>query len=106
MNELDLIREFLSAKFYNLVVYIVILSLLTFILFGIDKYKAITRKWRVPEALLLSLTVIGGAFGGILGMIIFRHKIRKPMFYIIVPFAFVLYVLVIIYVATVPYTGT
>ena len=106
MMEFELVREFLSVNFNSFILYIVLMSIATLIFFGIDKYKAITRKWRVPEAVLLSLTAIGGAFGGLLGMLVFRHKIRKPMFFIIVPLAVILYTALIIYVASVPYGVT
>ncbi len=106
MIQLELVREFLSAEFYNFIFYIIILSFITLIFFGVDKYRSITRKWRIPEAVLLSLTVIGGAFGAIIGMILFRHKIRKPMFFVIVPLAVVLYIALLIYVATTPYGAT
>lgn len=106
MRQLELIRDFLSAEFYNFIFYIILLSIVTLVFFGIDKYKAMRRKWRIPEAVLLSLTVIGGAFGGIIGMILFRHKIRKPMFFIIVPLATALYIALIIYVVSTPYGVT
>lgn len=103
MIELELVRDFLSVNFNSFILYIILMSIVTLIFFGIDKYKALTRKWRVPEAVLLSLTVIGGAFGGLLGMLAFRHKIRKPMFFITVPLAAVLYTALLIYVAAAPY---
>lgn len=106
MIDLELVREFLSVNYNRFILYIILLSIVTLVFFGIDKYKAITRKWRVPEAVLLSLTAIGGAFGGLLGMLVFRHKIRKPMFFIIVPLAVILYTALIIYVASAPYGVT
>ncbi|MBR1594852.1 MAG: DUF1294 domain-containing protein [Alloprevotella sp.] len=60
-------------------------SLLTFALFGWDKHLAVTGRSRVPEAVLLILSFLGGAFGGLCGMIFFRHKTRKTLFLILVP---------------------
>ena len=66
-------------------VYILAVSLLTWILFGLDKWKAIHGKWRIRESTLLGLSLIGGAAGGLAGMYLFRHKIRKMRFQIGVP---------------------
>lgn len=68
-----------------LTVYILAVSLLTWILFGLDKWKAIHGKWRIRESTLLGLSLIGGAAGGLAGMYLFRHKIRKMRFQIGVP---------------------
>lgn len=45
-----------------------------------DKAAAIRDHRRVPETTLLALAVVGGSIGGILGMLLFRHKLRKPAF--------------------------
>ena len=62
-----------------------IMSVITFAAFGIDKYKAVHHKWRIPEATLILLSLFGGAVGGLLGMLIFHHKTRKWKFRIWVP---------------------
>ena len=49
---------------------------------GWDKAAAVRGSRRVPETTLLALAVIGGSVGGILGMLLFRHKTRKRAFYI------------------------
>ena len=61
------------------------MSLVTLTLFGVDKHKAQTRHWRVPEATLLLTALFGGSFGGLLGMLVFHHKTQKPKFYITIP---------------------
>ena len=48
--------------------------------FGIDKRKAVRHKYRIPEATLLGLALIGGAAGALAGMHLFHHKTRKPLF--------------------------
>ena len=60
--------------------YLGIMSILLFVIMGWDKLSAMREKRRIPEATLFLLAVIGGAPGGVMGMICFRHKIRKPGF--------------------------
>lgn len=61
--------------------YIIILNLINFILYGIDKYKAKHDMWRISEKTLLTLSIIAG-MGGFLGMEIFHHKTREKKFYL------------------------
>ena len=63
-----------------LYVYLAAVNLLDFILMGADKSKAKRGAWRVPEATLLLVAVLGGSIGGILGMLLFRHKTRHAAF--------------------------
>ena len=61
-------------------VYLLTLNLVTFGLFWWDKQCAIHRRWRVPESTLLTLCLVGGAFGAKTGQGAFRHKTRKEPF--------------------------
>lgn len=61
-----------------------ILNLISFLLFAIDKRKAVKNKWRIPEATLI-LSSVFGIFGGFCGMYIIRHKTKKPKFFIGLP---------------------
>jgi len=63
--------------------YILAVSFITFILWGIDKTRAINDQWRVPEKWLYILIIIGGALGALLAMVTFRHKTRKPIFWVV-----------------------
>ncbi|NLZ46228.1 MAG: DUF1294 domain-containing protein [Clostridiales bacterium] len=63
-------------------IYIIILTIITFVAFGIDKHKATKKKWRIPEKTLLGLAVLGGCIGSLLGMSVFRHKTKHVIFYI------------------------
>ena len=63
-----------------LLVYLALVNLLTFILYGVDKRKAQKGAWRVPEKTLLLLPLLGGSVGGILGMQTFRHKTKHWYF--------------------------
>lgn len=63
------------------IVYILIgINILTFLIFGIDKYKAKQGKWRISEATLLTLAVIGGSIGALLGMKVWHHKTLHKKF--------------------------
>ena len=55
-------------------------NLLLFVLMGMDKRAARRKKWRIPERRLLALGLIGGGFGGILGMLVFHHKTHRIYF--------------------------
>lgn len=63
-----------------LTVYLVTISLVTFLGFGFDKMKARRGWWRTPERTLLRFCLLGGSPGGGLAMMVFRHKISKPAF--------------------------
>lgn len=63
-----------------LIIYFVIINIVGFALMGIDKRKAIKRTFRIPEATLFIVALIGGSIGSILGMQVFRHKTRHWYF--------------------------
>ena len=60
-----------------LIYYLITINVLTFIVYGVDKWKAHRGRWRVPEATLLGLTALGGSVGAWLAMQLFRHKTQK-----------------------------
>ena len=72
-----------------------VVSLLTFLLFGWDKLMAKTGHSRIPEMGLLAATFFGGGAGALLGMLLFRHKIRKAPFPVLVPLLFLLQILLL-----------
>jgi len=57
-----------------------VINLAAFIVMGVDKRRAVKKRWRVPESTLFLLAAAGGSVGGILGMLIFRHKTRHLKF--------------------------
>lgn len=65
--------------------YLIVINLITFFAFGIDKRKAEKGAWRTKESTLLGLAVIGGSVGALLGMNAFRHKTKHKKFTIGVP---------------------
>ena len=64
---------------------LLLVNVVTFIAYGIDKYKAKKGKWRISEATLLLMAVLGGSIGAGLGMKAFHHKTMHKKFYIVVP---------------------
>ena len=63
------------------IVYILIcINVLTFVIYGIDKWKAKRAKWRIREAALLGLAVLGGTIGALLGMKVWHHKTMHKKF--------------------------
>lgn len=60
--------------------YLLAVNLLTFVIYGIDKYKARHNHWRVREASLLLLAALGGSVGALLAMRVFRHKTQHKKF--------------------------
>ena len=54
--------------------YLIFINIVTFLLYGIDKWKAKQGSWRISEATLLMLAVIGGTIGTLLGMQVWHHK--------------------------------
>lgn len=75
------------------ILYLAAINIITFMVYGIDKEKAKRKMWRIPEATLLGLAVIGGSVGAYAGMQLFRHKTKHPKFTIGVPVIFVLQVI-------------
>ena len=63
-----------------LLYYLAFISLLLFVLMGVDKAKAKRGSRRVPEATLFFLAVVGGSLGGLLGMAVFHHKTLHKSF--------------------------
>lgn len=63
-----------------LVCYLLAINAVTFIVYGIDKYKAKKAKWRISEATLLLLAVLGGSVGAWVGMKAWHHKTMHKKF--------------------------
>lgn len=76
-------------------VYVLVVNLAAFMLYGIDKNRAKNKKWRIPEKTLLGVAAIGGSIGAFFGMYGFRHKTKHWKFRILVPVFLVLHVLIV-----------
>ena len=68
-----------------LLAYLLIINAAAFLLMLADKHRARKKLWRIPENIFLLFALLGGSVGILAGMYSFRHKTRKPKFYICVP---------------------
>ena len=75
--------------------YLAIINVATFLTFGIDKLKARQSKWRVREAALLMLAVLGGSLGAWLGMQVWRHKTLHNKFRYGVPAILIIHLIIL-----------
>jgi uncharacterized membrane protein YsdA (DUF1294 family) len=81
-----------------IVTYYLLINALAMVVTGIDKIKARRTKWRIKESTLYLLSFLGGAFGMVLSMVLFRHKTQKAKFTMIVSLAVVLHLFIIGYI--------
>ena len=63
-----------------LILYLIFINFMGIASMASDKIRAMERRFRIPEGVLLTIAVIGGSIGSIAGMILFHHKIRIPRF--------------------------
>ena len=63
-------------------------------MYGIDKWKAQRKRWRISEKMLLFLAIIGGSVGALAGMYTFHHKTLHKKFTIGVPLILVIQVMI------------
>ena len=80
-----------------MIIYFIVINLCAFLLYGIDKWKAKRSKWRIQEATLLGLAVIGGSVGAWLGMKVWHHKTMHKKFQYGVPAILILQLLLLGY---------
>ena len=59
---------------------LIVVNIITFVVYGIDKWKAMKGRWRISEFTLLLLAVIGGSIGALLGMRVWHHKTKHLKF--------------------------
>ena len=79
------VTVFASGGGTALLVYLVLINLVTFFVYGADKRRARQGKWRVPEKTLFLLPLLGGSVGALLGMRVFHHKTKHWYFRIGLP---------------------
>lgn len=89
--------EFFKDNTY-LLAYLLIINLLSFFAFAYDKYKAKKNSWRIKNGLLLALSFMGGAVGGLFAMKVFRHKTKKTYYKLGLPLMVLMQVLVLVYI--------
>ena len=76
--------------------YLLIINILAFALYGIDKKKAKKKKFRIPERTLLWMARLGGGIGSWVGIMTFHHKTKHTRFMVIVPLWTVIWLVVLI----------
>ena len=79
--------------------YLIVINLIGFIEMGVDKKRAERKAWRIPEASLFTVALLGGALGCTLGMQHFRHKTKHWYFKYGMPAIFAAQVLLGIFAA-------
>ena len=65
--------------------YILVMSVIAFVVCGVDKFAAQHQKRRVSEKMLFLLSLLGGSIGMYLGMFTFRHKTKHWYFVVGIP---------------------
>ena len=80
--------------------YLLAINFVSFFLYGIDKYKAKKGRWRISEATLLMMAVIGGCIGAWAGMRLWHHKTMHKKFKYGIPLIIILQVALAVYLLT------
>ena len=78
-----------------LYIWLIVINIITFAVFGIDKKKAIDGKFRIKELTLFVLSLLGGSLGGLIAMHTFHHKTRKWYFKFGIPLILIAWVAMI-----------
>ena len=80
----------------TVLIYLILINLLAFLLFGLDKRKAQLHQWRISEKALFSAALLGGSIGAILGMHLFHHKTKHWYFRYGLPAILILQIAVVL----------
>ena len=80
-----------------LLYYLIVINVVTFLIYGIDKWRAKKGKWRISEATLLLLAIIGGSIGAWLGMKVWHHKTMHKKFKYGIPAILIIQIILITY---------
>lgn len=78
-----------------LMYYLIAVNVAAWIMYGLDKWKARSGKWRISEQTLLIVALIGGSVGALAGMLMFRHKTKKPKFVVGIPVMLVVHCVIV-----------
>lgn len=81
---------FINNKREFIYLYLLLINTITFLSFISDKSRAKKRKWRIPEGRLLFLAFLGGSLGGLIGMLMARHKTKNLKFTLGMPIILVI----------------
>lgn len=80
-----------------IITYLIFINLTSFLLMGIDKYKAIHHKWRISEKTLFISALLFGSIGALLGMYTFRHKTKHAKFVYGMPAILIVQIILVIF---------
>ena len=92
------VMRIFSNRIINLVLFVIValffvtINIITFCMFGSDKGKAKRNRQRISESKLIKMCFFGGAIGGFMGMLGFRHKTQHLKFKLLVPLFFILHI--------------
>lgn len=75
-----------------IVLFLMVINVVAFFMYGMDKRRAVKHQWRISEAALLGIAFCGGSVGALLGMKIFHHKTKHWKFKILVPLFLLLHI--------------
>lgn len=89
------IGGFMRVYWYFCVGYALLVNILAYAMYALDKKYAKRRQWRIPEATLLSIVLFGGSIGAFLAMKLLRHKTKHKKFTITVPLVLILQVVIV-----------
>ena len=76
-----------------IMIYLAVMNLIGFVVMGVDKRRAVRGDWRISEASLFGVALLGGALGCTLGMQCFRHKTKHWYFRLGMPLIFIVQIL-------------
>ncbi|MGO1468382.1 MAG: DUF1294 domain-containing protein [Tissierella sp.] len=88
---MDLLESFLW-------IYFLIINMISFICFYMDKKRSRKNMWRISESFLIGISFIGGSLGSMIGMKMFHHKTRKKKFIFGIPILFLINILTLFYI--------
>ena len=80
--------------------YFLAVNITSFLLYGIDKFKARKNLWRISEATLLTMAAIGGSIGAWVGMRIWHHKTMHKKFKYGIPVIIIMQIALVVYLHT------
>ena len=85
----------------EIICFLLAINIATFLLYGIDKYKAKKGKWRISEATLLTMAAIGGSIGAWAGMRLWHHKTMHKKFKYSIPLIIIMQIALVAYLHTI-----
>lgn len=79
----------------GIIIYVIIMSIISFCQMGMDKNRARKQRWRITERTLFLTAGIGGSFGSLLGMYVFHHKTKHMRFVLGIPALMLIHILLL-----------